>query len=182
MKTLYGVILAGVTLVCSAAEPPQRPEPKREAEVNLTPGAKARPGLYEEILAADAEFFKAFFDTCDIETVRRYVTDDFEMFHDKGGRVSTSGADFVKSAQDKCKRQEEGVDFLSARRLVPETMKVYPLNNYGAIQTGTHRFYAIQKGKPDRLTETSQFTQVWKEENGRWRLARVLSYDHQLAQ
>jgi hypothetical protein len=181
MKTLYGVILAGVTLVCSAAEL-QRPEPKRDAEVNLTPGAKARPGLYEEILAADAEFFKAFFDTCDIETVRRYVTDDFEMFHDKGGRVSTSGADFVKSAQDKCKRQEEGVDFLSARKLVPGTMKVYPLNNYGAVQTGTHRFYAIQKGKPDRLTETAQFTQVWKEENGHWRLARVLSYDHQLAQ
>jgi len=22
----------------------------------------------------------------------------------------------------------------------------------GAVQTGTHRFYAIQKGKPDRLT------------------------------
>jgi hypothetical protein len=84
--------------------------------------------------------------------------------------------------RDKCKRQEEGVDFLSTRKLVPETMKVYPLNNYGAIQTGAHRFYAIQKGKPARLTETAQFTQVWKEENGQWRLARVLSYDHQLAQ
>jgi ketosteroid isomerase-like protein len=181
MRTAALVMLAAVTLVCSAAEP-QRPEPKRDAEVNLTPGAKARPGLYEEILAADAEFFKAFFDTCDIETVRRYVTDDFEMFHDKGGRVSTSGADFVKAAQDKCKRQEEGVDFLSARKLVPETMKVYALNNYGAIQTGTHRFYALQKGKPDRLTETGQFTHVWKEEKGHWRLARVLSYDHQLVQ
>jgi len=33
----------------------------------------------------------------------------------------------VKDAQDKCKRQEEGVDFLSARRLVPETMKVLVL-------------------------------------------------------
>jgi uncharacterized protein DUF4440 len=181
MRTVMLAMLFSVSVVCSAAEP-QRPEPKRDAEVNLTPGAKARPGLYEEILAADAEFFKAFFDTCDIETVRRSVTDDFEMFHDKGGRVSTSGAEFVKAAQDKCKRQEEGVDFLSTRKLVTETMKVYPLNNYGAIETGTHRFYAIQKGKPDRLTETAQFTQVWKEENGHWRLARVLSYDHQLAQ
>jgi Domain of unknown function (DUF4440) len=181
MRAPLLAVLICTPAVCSAAEP-QRPEPKREAQVNLTPGAKAHPGLYEEILKADAEFFKAFFDTCDIETVRRYVADDFEMFHDKGGRVSTSGADFVKAAQDKCKRQEEGVDFLSTRKLVPETMKVYPLNNYGAIETGTHRFYAIQKGKPDRLTETAQFTQVWKEENGQWRLARVLSYDHQLAQ
>lgn len=181
MRAALLAVLIYVSAVCSAAEP-QRPEPKREAEVNLTPGAKARPGLYEEILKADAEFFKAFFDTCDIETVRRYVTDDFEMFHDKGGRVSTSGADFVKAAQDKCKRQEDGVDFLSARKLDPESMKVYALNKYGAIQTGTHRFYAIQKGKPDRLTETGQFTHVWKEENGQWRLARVLSYDHRLAQ
>ena len=153
-----------------------------EAPVNLTPGAKARPGLREEILKADAEFFKTFFDTYDVETVRHYVTDDFEMFHDKGGRVSTSGAEFVKTTQEKCQRQADGVDFLSTRELVPESMKVYAINNYGAIETGTHRFYAIQKGKPDRLTETAQFTQVWKEENGQWRLARVLSYDHQLAE
>jgi ketosteroid isomerase-like protein len=162
--------------------PPQRPEPKKEAAINLTPGAVARPGLYEEILKADAEFFKAFFDTCDIETVRRYLADDFEMFHDKGGLVSTSGAEFVKITQDKCKRQEDGTDFLSTRKLVPESMKVYALNNYGAIQIGTHRFYALQKDKPDRLTETGEFTHVWKEEKGQWNLARVLSYDHVLAQ
>lgn len=159
-----------------------RPEPKKEAAINLTPGAVARPGLYEEILKADAEFFKAFFDTCDVETVRRYISDDFEMFHDKGGLVSSSGAEFVKTTQDKCKRQAEGTDFLSTRKLVPESMKVYALNNYGAIQTGTHRFYAVQKGNPDRLTETGQLTHVWKEENGQWKLARVLSYDHVLAQ
>ena len=179
MKTLYGVILAGVTLVCFAAEP-QRPEPKREAEVNLTPGAKARPGLYEEILAADAEFFKAFFDTCDIETVRRSVTDDFEMFHDKGGRVVTSGAGFIKDAQDKCKRQEEGVDFLSTRKLVTETMKVYPLNNYGAVEVGVHRFYQLLPGKPEKLVEVSQFTHVWKKEESGWKLSRVISFDHRL--
>ncbi len=153
-----------------------------DAPINLTPGAKARAGLYEEILAADAEFFKAFFDTCDVATVRRFVTDDFEMFHDKGGRVTTSGAEFVKTTEDKCQRQADGVDFLSTRKLIQETMKVYPIDNYGAIQTGAHRFYAVRKGKPDRLTETAQFTQVWKEENGQWRLARVLSYDHQLAE
>jgi ketosteroid isomerase-like protein len=158
------------------------PEPEKEAEINLTPGAKARPGLYEEILQADAEFFKAFFDTCDIEAVRRYVADDFEMFHDKGGRVSTSGAEFVKTTQEKCERQKQGIDFLSTRKLVPETMKVYPINNYGAIEVGTHRFYAVKQGERDRETETGQFTMVWKEEGGQWRLARALSYDHQLAE
>ncbi len=158
------------------------PEPTKEAPVNLTPGPKARAGLYEEIFAADAALFKAFFDTCDIDALRGMVTDDFEMFHDKSGRNITSGAGFVQAAEDKCKRQAEGTDFISARRLVPESMKVYPINNYGAVEVGVHRFYAVKQGEPDRLTETSQFTHVWKEENGQWRLARALSYDHQLAQ
>jgi hypothetical protein len=50
-------------------------------------------------------------------------------------------------------------------------VKVYPINNYGAIETGTHRFYAVSKGKPNRLTEVAQFTHVWKEEtaSGAWR-------------
>jgi len=161
---------------------PERPQPARQAEVHLTPGAVARPGLTEEIRAADAELFKAYFDTCDSETVRRYVTDDFEMFHDKGGRVLTSGAGFVQDAIDKCKRQAEGTDFLSTRKLVQASLKVYPINNYGAIETGVHEFFAVKKGEPDRLTETGQFTIVWKEENGQWRAARALSYDHVLAQ
>jgi ketosteroid isomerase-like protein len=165
-----------------AAAEPARMQPQREAEVNLTPGAQARPGLREEIVAADAAFFKAFFDTCDVAAVRRYVTDDFEMFHDKGGRVMGSGAELVKETEDKCRRQAEGTDFLSTRKLDPESLKVYPLNNYGAIATGTHRFYAVKAGEPDRLTETGQFTTVWKEENGEWRMARALSYDHVLAE
>lgn len=168
------------TKVAGAA--PERPVPAKEAEVNLTPGAVARPGLTDEIRAADAEFFKASFDTCDIATVRRYVTDDFEMFHDKGGRVATSGADYVQQSADTCKRQSEGIDFLSTRKLVPGSLKVYPINNYGAIETGVHEFFAVKKGEPDRLTETGQFTIVWKEENGQWRAARALSFDHVLAQ
>jgi hypothetical protein len=50
------------------------------------------------------------------------------MFHDKGGRDHLRRG-FIKAAQDKCKRQADGVDFLSTRKLVPESMKVYPINN-----------------------------------------------------
>jgi len=160
---------------------PERTRVAGGAPVNLTPGAVARPGLADEIRAADAAFFKAFFDTCDVEAVRAALTDDFEMFHDKGGRVATSGAEFAKSTEDKCRRQAEGSDFQSTRRLLPETMKVFAINNYGAISTGTHEFFAVKSGEPDRLTETGQFTIVWKEEGGRWKLARALSFDHVLA-
>lgn len=155
--------------------------PMQEAPVNLTPGATARPGLADEIRQADAELFRAFFDTCDVDTVRRYVADDFEMVHDKGGIVATSGAQFVQETVDKCKRQAEGTDFLSTRKLVPGTLKVYPIQQDGAIATGTHTFYAVKAGEPDRLTETGQFTVFWKQVDGQWKMVRALSYDHVLA-
>jgi ketosteroid isomerase-like protein len=155
--------------------------PAQEAPVNLTPGATARPGLADEIRQADAEFFRAFFDTCDVDTVRRYVADDFEMIHDKGGVVATSGAQMVQETVDKCKRQADGTDFLSTRKLVPGTLKVYPIQQDGAIATGTHTFYAVKAGEPDRLTETGQFTVFWKQVDGQWKMVRALSYDHVLA-
>ena len=178
------MLIAGLSLastLCFAADP-QPPAPEKEAEVHLTPGAVARPGLLEDVLKADAALFRAFFDDCDPDAVRRLVTDDFEMFHDKGGRSITSGEQFVTATKEKCQRQRDGIDFLSTRELVRESVKVFPINNYGAIETGTHRFYAVSKDKPNRLTEIAQFTHVWKEENGQWRLARVLSYDHVLAE
>ena len=155
--------------------------PAQEAPVNLTPGATARPGLADEIRRADAEFFRAFFDTCDVDTVRRYVADDFEMIHDKDGIVATSGAQFVQETVDKCKRQAEGTDFLSTRKLLPDTLKVYPIQQDGAIATGSHTFYAVKAGEPARLTETGQFTVFWKQVDGQWKMMRALSYDHVLA-
>ena len=50
------------------------------------------------------------------------------------------------------------------------------------METGEHRFYALVNGQPDRLTETATFAHVWKDDNGTWKLARVLSYNHRLAQ
>ena len=50
----------------------------------------------------------------------------------------------------------------------------------GAVQLGTHRFYALRAGKPDVLTETSRFVDVWKLEDGAWKLSRVISYGHEL--
>jgi len=64
---------------------------------------------------------------------------------------------------------------------VPGSLKVYPLNNYGAVEVGVHRFFKLTPGKPEQLVEVSQFTHVWKkEEESGWKLSRVLSYDHRL--
>ena len=81
-----------------------------------------------------------------------------------------------------CKRVQSGEDFRARRELVAGSLEVYPMRDYGAFETGVHRFYRVEAGKPDVLTETGKFAQLWKRgEDGKLRLARVISYDHVLA-
>jgi len=136
--------------------------------------------LFDEIAAADQALFSAFFDRCDVTALATMVTDDLEMFHDKNGYMSKTGKEFLDGIAATCARQKTGEDYRARREVVPGSLKVYPLNNYGAVEVGVHRFYQLLPGKPEKLVEVSQFTQVWKKEASGWKLSRILSYDHQL--
>ncbi|MES1263650.1 MAG: nuclear transport factor 2 family protein, partial [Peristeroidobacter soli] len=104
---------------------------------------------FDEVAAADQALFSAFFDRCDTEALAKMVTDDFEMFHDKNGYMTKSGEEFLKGIKETCARQKTGEDYRARRELVPGTLKVYPLENYGAIEIGVHKFYQLLPGKPE---------------------------------
>jgi len=61
-------------------------------------------------------------------------------------------------------------------------MAVYPMQNYGAIQTGSHRFFGLEPGKPDTLRESGRFFHLWKKVDETWKLSRVFSFDHHPAE
>ena len=145
-----------------------------------TAGPAQTQRMFDEVAAADLALFAAFFDRCDTAALAKMVTDDFEMFHDKNGYMTKSGKEFLDGIAGTCARQKTGEDYRSRRELVPGTLKVYPLSNYGAVEVGVHRFFKLTPGKPEELVEVSQFTHVWKKEDSGWKLARVLSYDHKL--
>ncbi|HEX6861267.1 MAG TPA: nuclear transport factor 2 family protein [Thermoanaerobaculia bacterium] len=145
-------------------------------------GPVATKELHDEIAAVDRMLFDAVFNTCDTQALAGLVTDDFEMYHDKGGLVSTSGAQFVENIKGMCERQKTGEDYRARRELVEGSLEVYPLDNYGAVEVGVHRFYKKTEGQPDKLVEIAKFTQVWKKEASGWKLARVVSYDHKLTE
>ncbi|HWM90157.1 MAG TPA: nuclear transport factor 2 family protein [Thermoanaerobaculia bacterium] len=147
-----------------------------------TAGPAATKELFEEIAGKDRMLFDAVFNTCDVQALSGLVTDDFEMYHDKGGLVATSGAQFVENIRGMCERQKTGEDYRARRELVEGSLEVYPLNNYGAVEVGVHRFYKKTEGQPDKLVEIAKFTQVWKKDASGWKLARVLSYDHKLTE
>lgn len=131
--------------------------------------------VFDELAARDNELFDTIFNKCNVERLGELITEDFEFYHDKSGQVAKSGKEFVDSIRNLCERQSKGIDHRARRVLVRNSLAVYPLNNYGAVQMGVHRFYPLIKGKSN---EVAKFTHLWKKENGEWRLARVLSYDH----
>lgn len=134
---------------------------------------EAAPTLYEQVVALDKDVFDAF-NSCDIEKFKSYFTDDVEFYHDKGG-ITISDEKLAESvAKNICVNPQQ----LKVRReAIPETLKVYPMDNYGAIITGEHNFYQTVNGV-EKLTGTAKFTHLCQFKEGRWRISRVLSYDH----
>jgi len=145
-------------------------------------GASANPigedaELFEQLKAMDAQVFDRGFNDCDIEAMSDATDDDFEFYHDQGG-VTPNKAAFIESVENGiCK-----LDYKPRRELVPGSLVVYPLYKdgvlYGAVQSGEHRFYAVVEGAPDKLTSTAQFTTLWLIVDGKWKMHRVLSFDH----
>jgi len=134
--------------------------------------------LEQDILGADAAFFGALFDRCDVDALAPWVADDLEFVHDKWGVIARSKAEFLVSIRGMCERQRAGVDFKARRVLEPGSGAVYPMKNVGAYQTGSHRFYRVTEGQPDPPTESARFAHLWRRVQGQWQLARVVSFAH----
>lgn len=139
------------------------------------------PALTEAVTASDAVFFQLFFEGCDPEKLATMVTDDFEFFDDRGGLMVTDGAAFVAQYRTRCEARRAPGGWRTRREPVPGTVHIYRMNAYGAVETGEHLFYESHGDGPEALAGQAKFSQVWKLEDGRWKLARVFSYDHAAA-
>lgn len=132
--------------------------------------------LEDKILGLDAQFWKAY-NTCAAGDFKQFLTDDLEFYHDKGGLTKTSAKLISSVKNNLCADPNTKL----RREAIKGTVKVYPLQNYGAIITGEHLFYLTENGAKERLVESAKFTHVWEHKDGKWRMSRVLSYDHQKA-
>ena len=136
--------------------------------VSGTATAQTRSALYDEIAAADTKFFNAF-NARDIEVVGSMFDKSLEFYHDRGG---LSGYDqTIKQLKENFSRPGS-----PRRELVPGTLEVHPIPNYGAIQAGSHRFCHEENGKQD--CGVFKFLHVWQKKDGEWKITRVVSYDH----
>ena len=141
---------------------------KNTVSAATSPEAAASGELYNTIAHMDSVLFTAF-NTRDIDKLKQLFTGDLEFYHDLGGltNYSQNMEAFQRTADKKNDLR---------RDLVPGSLEVYPIKDYGAIQVGSHRFCHTENGKPD--CGVFRFVHVWKKTAEGWKIARVVSYGH----
>lgn len=129
--------------------------------------------LYDQLAKLDSELFATVY-TCNSSKAAGFFTEDLEFYHDNGG-VTKSRASFIEELEKNfCNEANPKL----RRELVKGTLKVFPMKDSAAIQTGDHLFYVTEKGQNERLSGKGKFIHLWKRDRGRWKIARVLSFDH----
>ena len=133
------------------------------------PGSAEEPSeLYAEIARADATMFEAF-NSCDLETMAELFAEDLEFYHDIAGLGDH--ATTMRATTENCQRQ-----LGLKRELVADSLEVYPIKDYGAIQIGRHTFCHLEND--DNVCGTFEFLHIWRRTDEGWKIARVVSYDH----
>lgn len=129
--------------------------------------------LYKTVAALDSAVFDAFNHCSEpgqLDKHASYFAPDVEFYHDNGG-VTWTRADMIAGTR-------KNVCGKFSRELVLGSLKVYPIKDFGAIAQGSHRFCQFSSGACEGLAD---FTMIWREQNGKWELTRVLSYGHRPA-
>jgi hypothetical protein len=126
--------------------------------------------LYAEIAHMDSVMFDAF-NAYDVEKLKTTFSDDLEFYHDKGGL-----SDYKQTMENFSKLFENNKTTGLRRDLVKGSLEVYPVKDYGAIETCLHKFCHVENGKDD--CGTFKNVMVWQKKDGQWKVTRVISYDH----
>jgi len=128
--------------------------------------AAAPDPLFKTVQSLDAQLFDAC-NHCDLTTLGSLVSEDLEFYHDKTG-LAIGRQPFVDAIKN-------NICGKVTRELVPGTLEVYPIADYGAVEIGVHRFH--HPGEPGNIGE-AKFIILWHQKDRKWLVTRTISYDH----
>ena len=126
--------------------------------------------LTQTIAQLDSEVFDAFnrcADPAQLQKHASFFSESVEFYHDKGG-VTWNRADMLANTKKyACGNY--------TREVIPGSVVVYPIKDFGAVELGSHRFCDTASRKCEGIAD---FTMVWQQTNAGWIITRVLSYGH----
>ena len=136
--------------------------------------AAPEPDLTATIAALDTATFAAFNDCAapgKLDTYASFFAPDVEFYHDLGGVTWTRDAMIAQTKANVCGKFQ--------RELVPGTLKVWPIKDFGALARGEHRFCHFKPGGATHPCEgQAEFTILWRRQGDTWTITRAFSYGH----
>jgi ketosteroid isomerase-like protein len=120
--------------------------------------------LYDSIAMMDAMWEDAY-NNCKLDVMEEVISEDLEFYHDQGGLMTSK-----KKLNEALKANICGK---VTRSLKPGSLEVYAINGYGAVEMGLHAFHNSKE--PAAPPHYAKFVHIWKRENGKWRITRVIS-------
>jgi hypothetical protein len=124
--------------------------------------------LFNKIANLDSSLFAAY-NSKNLDLMKTYFTRDLEWYQDNGGLI-----DYEKVFSNF--KSIFNRDYDLKRNLIKESLEVHPIEGYGAIEIGKHQFKHIENGKLE--IGTFKFLMIWKNDDGNWKISKVISYDH----
>ncbi|MET3500736.1 hypothetical protein ABIC45_002327 [Mucilaginibacter rubeus] len=126
--------------------------------------------LFNTIAHMDSVMFNAF-NSRNLEVMKTLFASDVEFYNDGKGLTGYEGtmAGFKGIFENK-----QAADL--RRDLLKETLEVYPMPGFGAIEMGTHRFTHTENGQP--VIGLMKFVHIWQYKDGLWKVTRVVSVGH----
>jgi hypothetical protein len=124
--------------------------------------------LITKVANLDSLLFAAY-NSKNLDLMKTFFTKDLEWYQDNGGLIG-----YEKVFENFNSIFNRNYDL--KRNLIKESLEVHPIEGYGAIEIGKHQFNHIENGKLE--IGTFKFLMIWKNDNGHWKISRVVSYDH----
>lgn len=161
MKRIFRLIVLIITLLSSS----------------LASFSQQSGELYDTIFKMDSLMISVAQRDCDLETYRSFLSEDFEFFHDKAGFTASKDDEMTDMAIF-CGEEQRTRQPLR-RELIKSSLKVYPMDNYGALEFCDHLFYLQINDGTEKLIGSGKMTALWKLIDDEWKVTRIISYDHQ---
>ncbi|MBL7938373.1 MAG: DUF4440 domain-containing protein [Flavobacteriales bacterium] len=134
MRFLLAIPVLAFLSACSHQPAPTTTPPVKAA---------ANEEITATIAALDSAMFAAF-NTHDAAALGTWFSPDLEFYHDKTG---LAGYDSTMAGFTRLFSQPATADI--RRELVPGTLEVHPLGDFGLLEICQHRFCHTENGKQD---------------------------------
>jgi len=129
--------------------------------------------LYRTIEALDAKLFGAI-NHKDMATLKHLYDESLEFYHDKSGFMNYQTSIDINARHF----TDTTAKYAERRALVKNSLEVYPIPGFGAMETGMHRYFTSFNGRPEEVTASPRFVIIWQRKDNLWKVAKVVSYGH----